>query len=331
MEGLVTNIQHFTIHDGPGIRTELFLKGCPLQCRWCSNPETMSAKPEVAVQASRCIGTAKCGSCLEACPLCDKGVFLRAGDRIVAIDREICDGCLACVDACPAEALTTLGKRMTVDQVMAEILADRVFYEKSGGGATISGGEPLVQWRFTLEVLKRCRREGIHTCLETSMQCQPEILDEVLPFTDLVITDLKQMDDALHRRYTGVGNGLIHGNIARTVEQGIPTIIRIPVVPGVNDDLENIDATARFILEVLGNRALQVQLLPYRPLGIEKYASLGREYPMSELAVADRSALADRIKALTERLRSFGIPAVSGANANTPALSAGEESSDRLA
>ena len=139
-EGIVTNIQHFTIHDGPGIRTEVFMKGCSLRCQWCSNPETMSPKPEIGVYTDRCIGIDKCGYCLAACPVCDEGVFLRIDDRIGGIDRKICNGCLACADACPANALTVWGKRRTVDDIMKEVMSDLDFYQKSGGGVTVSGG-----------------------------------------------------------------------------------------------------------------------------------------------------------------------------------------------
>ena len=314
LEGIVANIQHFTIHDGPGIRTEVFLKGCPLRCRWCSNPESLNAFPEIGVFPSRCIGIDKCGYCLSACPVCDQGVFLKADDRIVGIDRKICTTCLKCAEACPANALTVWGKRLSVDNVMKEVLLDLDFYEKSGGGVTVSGGEALLQSKFTTAILKQCRNHGIHTCVETALHCDSDILDQVYPFADMVITDLKHMDSEKHREYTGVGNKRIHGNIVKTIEMGKPLIIRIPVVPGHNDDEKNIRATAGFIAKLLPGRVLQVQLLPYRQLGIEKYASLGREYHMPADLQPDRLEWEKKIVSLVSIMETYGIPAVAGAN-----------------
>ncbi len=313
-EGIVSNIQRFTIHDGPGIRTEVFLKGCPLRCKWCSNPETIKAKSEIGVYASRCIGIDKCGYCLAACSECDQGVFFQHDNTIIGIDRQLCTDCFKCVDACPANALTVWGKKRSVADVMKVVLSDIEFYQKSGGGVTISGGEALVQWRFTQAILKECRRHEIHTCLETALHCNPSILAKVFPYTDLVISDIKHMDNNRHKEYTGIGNGLIHSNLIRTVEMEKPLIIRIPVVPDHNNGEENIRASAEFIIEQLSNRVIQVQLLPYRQLGVEKYVSLNEDYAMASLPETDRHTWEKDILNLVSIMQSYGIPATAGAN-----------------
>ncbi len=310
--GIVFNIQHFTIHDGPGIRTEVFLKGCPLRCKWCSNPESMDPRPEVGVHAARCIGIGKCGYCLADCP--KPSALIRSEGMICGIDPAVCTRCLKCAEACPANALSCWGREMTVDEVMAEIIKDREFYEKSGGGATLSGGEALVQWVFTRDILAACRAENIHTCLETALHCPSDILDQVYAHTDLVITDIKHMDSEVHRANTGVGNRLILSNIKQTANMGIPLIVRIPVIPGVNSGAANIRATARFITEELKNQILRVELLPYRPLGLEKYQALGRDHPMADTELPEEEQQKKHLLDLVDLFEAEGIRATAGAN-----------------
>jgi len=313
-QGVVFNIQHFTVHDGPGIRTEVFLKGCSLHCKWCSNPESIRLSPEIGVHASRCIGIDTCGYCLMACTECERGAFLQRENRIAGIDREVCTACGQCVEACPSGALSVWGTSMSVAKVMDEVRADVSFYETSGGGVTVSGGEALVQHPFVVALFTACRKEGIHTCLETALHCSPEVLREVYPLTDLVITDIKHMSTEMHRRYTGVGNERILENIILTHRATKPLVIRVPVVPRHNDDEENIRATAAFIANQLNNEVLQVQLLPYRPLGVEKYTSLGLDYPMEDAELPDLDARNREIERLVGVMRSYGNPAVVGAD-----------------
>ena len=314
-KGTVFNIQRFTIHDGPGIRTEVFLKGCPLHCKWCSNPEGICLQREVGVYPDKCMGKDVCGSCLEVCSLGGAPLlFHPETGKIGAVDRTICVGCMKCTDACFLHALKSWGTEMTVEEVMQEVRADKNFYANSGGGITISGGESLMQWEFTAALLAACRKEGIHTCVETSLQCSRQALEAVLPLTDLLITDIKHMDSAVHRQWTGVGNETILDNMVYVAGTGVPMVVRVPVVPEVNDSEENLRSTARFIAEKLGDRVAQVQLLTYLKMGTEKYDSLGLDYPMGEdYQPPKREEREPWIAHLAEVMREYGVNAVAGA------------------
>ncbi|TEB05425.1 4-hydroxyphenylacetate decarboxylase activating enzyme [Pelotomaculum schinkii] len=314
----VMNVQKFTVHDGPGIRTEIFFKGCPLKCLWCSNPEGIRNNPEVGVYGRRdCIGIDKCGWCINACPLSKENVLTVEDNKVVAIDREKCLNCLSCAKACPNDSLKIFGRQVTVPELMKVIMEDRSFYQKSGGGVTLSGGDPLVQWEFVVALLKECKRASIHTCVESELHCKTEVLDQVLPYTDLLMTDIKHMDSAKHRKYTGVSNKLILSNIGYAAIKGTPMIIRFPVVPGYNDDDENIKATAEFIIKYVGGCLRQVQLLPYRPLGVEKYEALGMEYTMKGSELTEPDSYLSRVRGLAEVFQSYGIPAAAGTTVKT--------------
>ena len=311
--GVVFDIQKFTVHDGPGIRTTVFLKGCPLSCLWCSNPEGLALHPQVGVYPDKCIGVAVCGFCLKECPEADRGALIESEGRIVAINRSVCTNCLRCAAVCPASnALKVWGRKMTVSEAMKVILSDRSFYEKSGGGLTLSGGEVLTQHGFARDLLRACRTEGIHTCVETTLHARMEVMEEVLSEADFVITDIKHMNPVKHREQTGISNEVILANMERAVNIGPPVIVRIPVVAGYNNDEENIRATAKFILEKLENKVIQIQLMPYRELGTEKYAALGMDYPMGEYSPPSRDVWEADIRHLVTIMQSYGIPAVAG-------------------
>ena len=305
----VANIQRFTIHDGPGIRTELFLKGCPLRCEWCSNPECYERFPQIGVFTNKCIG---CGYCLKACAQHGRNALKSDDNRVVGIDRDVCDNCLLCEEECMSGALTVWGKKMTVEDAMDVIRRDRDFYDKSGGGVTLSGGEALLQWRFCRDLLKRCKEESINTCLESALHVNPKAIDEVAPYVDLFITDIKQMDSGIHKKFTGVGNELILENIKKLVDIDKPLIIRMPVIPGVNDNVEYIDNTSDFILNVLNNKIELVQMLRYRPLGEEKSIALGLPDLMMDLKIENREGFEILIRGFVKRMNDKGIPAIAG-------------------
>ncbi|MGD9162141.1 MAG: glycyl-radical enzyme activating protein [Desulfobacteraceae bacterium] len=311
--GLITNIQKYTIHDGPGIRTELFFKGCPLRCLWCSNPEGLSPKQQIGVYPFKCIGMSKCSLCIKACPEGDNSPIKFQDDLLLKVDEiPECTDCLKCADECPSRAIMIWGDRMTVPELMKIILQDRSFYIKTGGGVTLSGGEVMLQWEFASLLLKECKAASVNTCVESSLQCAREHMEKVYEYTDLVITDIKHMDTEKHREFTGVGNELILNNIKRTVELKKPVVIRIPVIPDHNNSEENIRATAEFISRDLDNNIVQLQLLPYRKMGTEKYASLCIPYPMESFTPPERPVWETNLLELTEIMKEYSIPAVAG-------------------
>lgn len=301
--GIVFNIQRFTIHDGPGMRTELFLKGCPLRCRWCSNPESQKAYIQPGVYRTKCISYKNCAACETACPEGAVG-FYRG--KLTTIDREKCTNCMNCIGACPSDAIKQWGKEMSVGECMEIILKDRGYYDRSGGGVTVSGGEPLLQSGFVAELFKACKAEGIHTCCESTFYSDWKDIEKILPWSDLLISDIKHMDSAVHREYTGVGNEKILANLKRLAEEGYEMILRIPVIPGVNDDMDNISATADFILNELKGRVRTLQLLSFMRLGEEKYRSLGMPYEM-ENAKINREAFQKHVSSLADYFSSRGI------------------------
>jgi len=290
--GLVFNVMRFSLHDGPGIRTTLFLKGCPLRCWWCHNPESQSPAPEVIYLPERC---ARVGDCVRACP----HQALRLDERPV-LDALRCQRCAECARACPAGARELAGRRMTVPEALTEISKDRVFFEESGGGVTISGGEPLMQAAFVGPLLAACRANRIHTVVETCGFADWHVVERVAETVDLFLYDLKLLDRERHRQYTGVTNDLILDNLRRLTERRSKIVVRVPVIPGVNDDPANLDALATF-LSPLGLR--NIDLLPYHRIGSEKYRRLGLPYRMEGVEAPS----AGRMEELATRLRNEGF------------------------
>lgn len=283
VSGTIFDIKKFSVHDGPGIRTTVFLKGCPLKCRWCHNPESQAAGPEMIFRAGRCI---QCRACLPVCP--QNAIFMNGGGAVT--NRELCTRCGLCVDACYAEAREQIGREMPAAQVMAEILRDVPFYDESGGGVTFSGGEPLSQPRFLTALLRACKANEIHTALDTSGYAPWAVIDGLRRDVDLFLYDLKAMDFRLHRRLTGVSNGRILKNVQKLAERGHKIIIRVAVIPGVNDHVDNLIATAAFVANLPGvNR---VDLLPYHNLAVDKYHRLDKPYSLAHTGVPQPDQLA---------------------------------------
>jgi pyruvate formate lyase activating enzyme len=276
MSNLVTNIQGYSIHDGPGIRTVVFLKGCGLECRWCSNPECISPQPEIGFVRALCT---KCGKCAEICPV---GALVYEADKLPRIDRARCNGCGRCSSACSYKAIILYGKEMNAEEIFDAVNRDKMFYQASGGGVTVSGGEALLHPQLVRALFEKCRQAGIHTCIETSGYAAESALRQVIPYTDYVLYDLKHMNPDKHRRYTGKPNDLILGNARIAAASGIETLFRMPLIPGVNDDLQNIKETADF-LHGLGNNSLRIELMPYHRLGKGKYDSLDRPYCLPDV------------------------------------------------
>ncbi len=312
--GTVINVQRFSIHDGPGIRTTVFFKGCSLRCFWCHNPESIRPRPEIQFYADRCIG---CRECLAICPQgahsfdgASSAVGVTGVDGGHEYARDACIVCGQCVDVCCAEAVELTGRAMSVGAVMQEVLADREFYAKSGGGVTLSGGEPLLQREFAHAILARCQAAGVHTAIETAANCPWAYLEELLPVTELFMMDIKHMDPVKHKDATGVSNERILANAKRLAASGKPVLFRIPVIPTVNDTEEEIAAIAAFVsdLGALGVGAAnrqhglpQLELLTFHRLASDKYQSLGLDYRAASLEPPTKARMAELTQAAAQQ------------------------------
>lgn len=269
MTGRVFDIKRYSIHDGPGIRTTVFLKGCALNCLWCHNPESVDPGPELMHWPGRC---ARCYACIAACP---KGAIAQDASGAVVVDRTRCDLCGQCAEACLYDAMQIVGREMSVDEVLDEVEKDRIFYEQSGGGVTLSGGDPAVQPAFAEALLDGCRQRGLRTAVDTAGSSRNGALDRLAAKTDLILYDLKVMDDARHREWTGVSNAAILANLERLAGGRTEVWVRIPLVRGVNDDEDNIRRTTA-LLTSLGT-IKRIGLLPYHSGGLEKARRIGKE------------------------------------------------------
>jgi pyruvate formate lyase activating enzyme len=287
----------FAVHDGPGIRTTVFLKGCPLDCWWCHNPEGRKAKPEVFYVAERCI---RCGDCVRVCP--EHALKL---DKQVVRDVHLCKQHLQCVDVCPTGAQEVFGRWMSVSDVLAQVSKDQIFFDQSGGGITISGGEPLMQPDFLETLLMACHVRRLHVVLDTCGYAEWSVMERIRKYVDMFLFDLKLMDPIKHQQFTGVKNDRILANLALLAKSGSSVIIRIPIIPGVNDDEKNFAAVSRFLVP-LGLR--EIDLLPYHRIASSKYSRLGETYRMENVCPPAE----ERLQVIAGRLRQDGFHVETG-------------------
>lgn len=283
-KGIVFNIQKFSIHDGPGIRTTVFLKGCPLRCKWCANPESQLSRIQILYDKEKCV---HCQTCIHVCP--NHAISMDDSDRIT-FDPSNCKGCLSCVKNCPTKSLSFEGETKTVDEVVKTCLQDLDFYEESGGGVTISGGEGMVQPDFVKDLLSKLKEHQIHTAIETTGYIKEEIFKELAPMFDLLLFDVKHYDSNKHYEGTHVHNELILKNLAWAIENGIDVLPRIPVIPGFNDSLNDAKGIASLLTQVGANK---VQLLPFHQFGENKYRLLGKTYAYENVKALHHEDLID--------------------------------------
>ncbi|ACS89694.1 glycyl-radical enzyme activating protein [Thermococcus sibiricus] len=272
ISGIIFDIKRYAIHDGPGIRTTIFMKGCPLSCWWCHNPEGVSPKPELMYFEFKCI---HCHTCVKVCP---ENAISFDENETQQIDREKCTGCGVCASACPTSALRLVGRVITVEELLTEIEKDIKLYDDSGGGVTFSGGEPLSQPKFLVESLKELKKRYIHTTVDTSGYAPKEVLKQILPHTDLFLYDIKLYDSGEHEKYTGVPNDIIIENLKFLTGQGKEVILRFPIIPGITDTDKNVKGWTNFISEIKGIN--EIDLLPFHDVS-EKFRRIGREYKMT--------------------------------------------------
>lgn len=292
ISGMVFDIKKFAIHDGPGIRTTVFWKGCPLRCLWCHNPESQKLETEISFMPDKCIG---CGWCFEACP---NNCHRMENDRRI-FDRSNCTACGKCAEKCYAQAIEIIGRETNVSEVIAEVMKDKAFYDNSGGGMTISGGEPMMQFKFTKALLKEAKKNGLHTCLDTCGYTQFEKYEEILKNVDIFLYDLKDTDPARHKKYTGVKLDLILENLQKLDDAGAKTYLRCPIIPGVNADKEHMKGIAAITAKL--KNLQEIDLMTYHPLGESKQERLGLESKLNSKEFADRDEC-EKLRSLLESL-----------------------------
>ncbi len=275
MKGIIFDIERFTLHDGPGIRSTVFVKGCPLSCPWCHNPEGRVKNINLWYFKNKCI---QCGKCIEVCPTKSLAFSGTSETQSIVIDHKKCNRCGDCIAACPSRALAFDGRIIDSSEVVNELLKDRIFYETSGGGITVSGGEPLAQYSFSLEIIKQCKEQGLHTAIETCLYTRQDIIREFMDVVDLFIVDLKLADSKLHKEYTGVGNEVIRSNFEMLAGNKANILVRIPLIPGYTAFKENIQRIGTYAASI--NSSIPIELMNYNDLAESKYRLMGEEFKL---------------------------------------------------
>lgn len=300
MKGNIFNIQKFSIHDGPGVRTTVFLKGCPLRCKWCANPESQAVETQITYDRKKCI---HCLTCVNVCPSHCIAHKNDGEDGYIKIDHDNCVGCLTCVHSCPGRALSSEGEMMELDEVVRKCLQDIDFYEESGGGVTLSGGECMYQPEFTETLIGKLKEHNIHMAAETTGYIEPSIFRHLAPLFDLLLFDVKHYDANAHLAGTGVANGLIIENLTWAHEHGLNILPRIPVIPGFNAATEDAEGIADLLLDIGLHK---VQLLPFHQFGERKYELLGKDYSLKAVKALYPEDLKDYWQVFSERgIRAF--------------------------
>jgi pyruvate formate lyase activating enzyme len=300
--GLILHLQRFSTEDGPGIRTTVFFKGCPLNCLWCHNPESISTKPQIQWLENRCIG---CGTCIKTC----SEHCLTKTEQGIVVDRQLCTGCGDCAETCPANAMELLGRTVTVGTIFEELIKDRVFFEKSGGGVTLSGGEPMMQPDFSAALLQTIKEVGMNTAIDTCGLCSISALDKVLPYTDVVLFDLKEMDAEKHRAFTGQNNQRILGNLLYIGDYMVNAApekilwIRTPLIPGATETRDNIASIGAFIAKNLEGIAQRWELLAFNNLCRDKYRRLGINWQYADTPIMTK----DMVSELEQCAKQSGV------------------------
>lgn len=299
ISGWISNIERYTLHDGPGIRTTVFLKGCPLHCLWCSNPETQIQDQQLAFFKERC---SRCQRCVQHCPR--KAIISHGPNQPIEVNFNLCDNCGDCVSACIQDALVMMGEWVSAEEIARRVERDLLFYQHSNGGVTLSGGDPLWQADFTGEILRLCQQKQIHTAIQSCVYAEKDQINKVLPYLDLAIIDFKHSNSATHQKLTGKSNELIVENIHYIDQQQVPIVIQIPLIPGYNDSDEILRSA--FELARSLKHGLGVNLLTYHTLGVSKYKTIGRVYTLPELEAPSAEYLQNKI----ETCKKYQIPII---------------------